>query len=52
MHTLRYNDNNVLIYIQSYMFRISLSLRQGMHGFVKGPIVISGIWNCRNFVNV
>jgi len=31
MHTLHYNYNNVLIYINTYTFRASLAHHQGVH---------------------
>jgi len=40
MHTLPYNYNNVLMYINSYMFRCPLANLQGVHSRLKQLLAI------------
>jgi len=54
MHTFRYKYNNVLIYINLYMFWASVA-HQGVHSCIKQSfdlIIISRMWNCRQFINL
>jgi hypothetical protein len=46
MHTFRYNYNNVLIYVNLYVFRATLVYHQGLYGCIKKSldrIIISSI---------
>jgi hypothetical protein len=55
MLSLRNNYNNVLIYMNCYMFRFSLTHYQGVYSCIKqlsDLFIISSMCNCRKFINV